>query len=284
MRALFFAVLLMLPTVATAQVPGDLDTLRRIALEAVNRERTKAGRLLLRRDPILDRVALDRALDLLANGYSKEREAGLASGSERYVAAGGAGAHAVGEHLGRCSGCGQANSRSVIAHHNDWLRSPVHHNDMLSADYERFGFAIVRLDDVEFAVRTFAGPGADDGPAIDAERALAVAAAALRDAGVAVTGSPALQRITQDFETLEREPDMEAMGAALDREGWSAHTVASLRCNGCGRRVTVGTVERFVARLVRGGRLLPGATDAGFAVLADGEGGKRATVVLAKRP
>ena len=276
----FVLVFLLLAVPARAADPG----LQAIALEAANADRTQNGRGALRLDDKLNASALAHARDMLERGYFAHRGADGSTPRSRFLAAGGSRFVVVGENLARCSGCSEPDAARVRQLQRDWMNSPGHRENVLSADFNRFGFAVVQEGGEQYAVQTFAGAGADAGKALPAERAPTVAAREItRVRGDAVAVNEALTQALAAKAGIDVAPDLAAMHERLGR-GWRRLTLLSATCGGCGTEVTAADVRAFVEQWEGGGRLSGEAwTELGFAAFADGTGRKRAFALLGQR-
>lgn len=258
--------------------------LRDVALESLNADRKAEGRGALRLDETLNASALAHARDMLERGYFAHRGPQGSTPRSRYVAAGGSRFVVVGENIARCSGCSPADAARVRQLQRNWMDSPGHRENILDADFDRFGFAIAQGGGEQYAVQTFAGAGADEGDAVTATDVPAIAAKAVSAAreGEGVTANAALTDALSANASMAEAPDFAALRRSLGN-GWRRLALLSATCGGCGSEVTAADVRAFVQQWEDGGRLATPATDLGFVAFADGEGRKRAFALLGQR-
>ncbi len=291
---------------AAAETPTELDRLRAVALDEVNRSRQEHGLGALEPSGSLDRAAQAHAADMLAGDYFAHVSPAGETVRDRYLAAGGNPSHLVLENIGTCSGCPVPPSTDRIEQfQSGWMESPGHRENILSAGVGRFGFGLAFDPRGEVvAVQTFAGPGAPEegeapAPLAEAQRTESLAAEVNRlrerngvapvepSDALAVAAGDLLRRSADGRSALSSDRLFEAVPAEA-RGRFRRLAVLSADCGGCGARITTADPERFVGQWSGDPGLVeamtsPGMTHIGAAFEADGEGGKRAIAVLGRR-
>jgi uncharacterized protein YkwD len=305
MRSAVFAALLsalLLPQ-AQAAAPGDLQTLRRHALELVNKARRQHGLNPLRPSQALDRAAQYHAEDMDRRNYYAHESPEGKSVADRYRRFGGSKWKLTEENIARCEGCRLPATPATVARLQDgWMNSPEHRENILRPGIDSFGYGIV-IDPQRglYAVQTFAGAGAPRGTEFEAGAASArdqaaramlhIVNAARKQAGVpALTLSPALSSAAHNLLPDPKAEDfalhddlLHALPATARHDFFSLQTLAAA-CGGCGVKATAADVAWFGRDWLEGKYrkvLLEERFRAfGFAIAADGEGKKVAVLVL----
>jgi uncharacterized protein YkwD len=290
---------------AVAAQTGDLDRLRQMALELVNEERQSQGLEPLELGSAIDQAAQSHAEDMLKRDYYAHTSPDGRTVADRYRRAGGSRWHLTAENIARCRGCeAPPTVERIEALHQGWMNSPPHRENILRRGLDRFGFGIVVGEGDElYAVQTFAGAGTSG--EVEAPEASVVAEA---DEQTRL----ALQRINEERRARGREPltaapaltqAAETMVAVSDRDDsgitadlssalpagaagdWQSLASIAGRCGGCGTRPMQADIASFVTRWLNdpahAQRLLDdNVTHLGFALAANGEGRKTASLIL----
>ena len=186
------------------------------------------------------------------------------------------------------------------------MDSPGHRANILARGIERFGFGIT-ADPAQgvYAVQTFAGPGVpreldqeEQAAALPPEAQPAAAARLLNEAR-GRHGLPAL-KVSAPLVSAARAlvpddpaaaPDLAGGGDLLEaipaehRAGWRAVAALAGSCTGCGERPSEADLVFFRDQWLdepryRSMLLDPSFSGLGFALRADGAGGKSAVAVL----
>ncbi|MFC4170929.1 CAP domain-containing protein [Microvirga sp. GCM10011540] len=295
---------------ATGAETGDLERLRQRALELVNQERRDQGLETLTLGASLNEAAQKHAEDMLARNYYSHVSPEGDTVRDRYTAAGGSRWKVAAENIARCQGCDSPPTVSRVEElHQGWMNSPEHRENILRRGLDTFGFGIVVGDDrTLYAVQTFAGAGTsrdqqpqEDMSALAPDRQNALAVQEINKAREA-QGVPALETdpaLAQAAANLLPEQDLASFEASrLDnlmqalpddaRTDWSSLGVIVGSCGGCGTVPNAADIRSFVDQWLdqpeyRDRLLDPRFTDAGFIVRADGDGLKRALLVLGQR-
>ena len=301
LRAAALACLAASPSLAQPQEarPKDLDAL---ALSLVNEARAEEGLPALERGGRLARVAQGHADDMLERDYYSHVTPEGETARDRFLDAGGGRERLVAENIARCEGCETPAGRErVRAFQSGWMQSPGHRANILREGVTRFGFGLASEDGETYAVQMFAGPGRppEAAPGETPERVSRAQAAgeALEtiNAARAEEGEPPLE-LSDDLTAAARAAAEQAtLGEdGLDlptdtfgllpegAEGWTGLAISAATCGGCGAHPVRGDASHFAEGL----RPEDGArefTHLGFALDADGSGGKTAVAVYGQR-
>jgi hypothetical protein len=146
-----------------------------------NQARAENGAGRLRWDPALAAAALKHCRRMVAAGPISHRYAGEADLASR---AGQSGAHfsVIEENV--------AVGPSAASIHTEWMRSPGHRSNLLSADVDRVGIAVVASRGVLYAVADYS-QGVES---VGSREAEARVGALLRQSGVSLVADPAVAR------------------------------------------------------------------------------------------
>lgn len=297
---------------ASGMETGDLATLRTAALDLLNQDRREHDLPPLELDDTLDEAAQNHAEDMLRRDYYSHTSPEGETVMDRYRAAGGSSSRVVAENIARCEGCPLPPDRSTVEQlQQGWMNSPEHRRNILAHGLERFGFGIAGdAGQGLYAVQNFAGAGTP-------RRAGGEAASGRGDAPTRRIGPEERQALALDLinrargedgvEPLSGAPALaEAGREALDegesgqpldvspfnhltpdaRARWRDFSSVAGRCGGCGTEPTDADVRFFVGQWLdqadyRRTLLDPAHTHGGFAMAADGSGGKVALMTLA---
>ena len=294
LRAAALACLAALPSAARPQDSGAL------ALSLVNEARAERGLPALRPSERLARVAEGHAEDMLARDYYAHASPEGDTARDRFLEAGGGPGRLVAENLARCEGCEGPEAERLRGFQSGWMQSPGHRANILGEGLRRFGLGFASGDGTSYAVQMFAGPGTPPGAApgeaperVGREEAAAEALEAI-DAARAEEGRPPLEpsadldavaRAAAERATLsagELELPSDTFGLLPEgAEGWTGLAVSAATCGGCGAYRARGDAAHFAGRLAAGGG--EADTHLGFALSADGAGGKTAVAVYGRR-
>lgn len=295
--------------ISAAASTTDLESLRRHALDLVNRARQEEGLGPLASQPAANASAQAHADDMLARGYYSHTAPSGATVIDRYQTAGGSTSHLAAENIARCASCLPPSiGASVDALHEGWMQSPLHRDNILRRGVTAFGFGIaVSAERGLYAVQVFAGPGQphdlQPGEAAAPLNTPAQQHAALdqinrlrRDAGRApLEPSQALAAAAQALlPSSESEPfglagrDLYATLPEPERRAWRSLAVLGAACGGCGEAPTSADIRDFAQRWrndegYRVTLLAAGATHLGFAMVANGEGRKLGVAVIGSK-
>ncbi|UEM01829.1 CAP domain-containing protein [Skermanella rosea] len=297
---------------ASGMETGDLATLRTAALDLLNQDRREHDLPPLALDDTLNESAQNHAEDMLRRGYYSHTSPEGETVMDRYRAAGGSSSRVVAENIARCEGCPLPPDRSTVEQlQRGWMNSPEHRRNILADGLERFGFGIAGdAGQGLYAVQNFAGAGTPrraggeaaggkgDAPArrIGPEERQALALdlinRARREGGVEpLSGAPALAEAGREAldeggggRPLDASPFRHLTPDARTR--WRNFSSVAGRCGGCGTEPTDADVRFFVGQWLdqadyRRTLLDPAHTHGGFAISADGSGGKAALMTLA---
>jgi uncharacterized protein YkwD len=309
-RSIAFAVAVatFAPSALVGQETGNLEELRRQALELVNRDRGKHDLPPLELGPILNEAALSHARDMLERDYYAHQSPEGESVQDRYIGAGGSRWELVAENISQCIGCTSTpGPQEVEELQQGWMDSPEHRENILAEGIERFGFGVVTgAGRTLYAVQTFAGPGGPHGlepgeetvavaPEDQSAAFLEAVNAARSEAGVAPLEqsedlSSAARRLipdpaSEDFD-LDRIGELDIALPDQQRARWGQLFAASGSCGGCGREATEADINFFADDWLQNPqyrtRFVSSAyTHLGFALVANGEGKKMAMGLLA---
>ena len=289
-------------TLATP-APAQEDDLAALALSLVNDARSQAGLDEVTRGENLTTAAQAHADDMLVQGYYDHVSPEGATARDRFIRAGGDPSQVVAENIARCEGCEGADAGRVRAFQSGWMQSPGHRENILARGMGRFGFGIAEGDGVAYAVQMFAGPGTPPGAGPGAaerltpEGAVAAALDATNETRVG-RGLPELA-ISSDLNAVARAVAERAIASPVDSfdipqdtfgllpegaGGWTSLAVSAASCGGCGAVPVAADIPHLVDGL--GSQQGGGSrefTRFGFALEADGRGGKVAVAVYGRR-
>jgi uncharacterized protein YkwD len=144
-----------------AHQPRSLADSRSLALNLVNRDRKLNGLAPLVEDPLLAQAAQLHAQDMLDRSYYGHINPEGQSPTDRFARLGGQAG--VGENINRQDQTYgiNLNYRLVEIFHKSWMYSKGHRENLLEADYGRFGYGIA-VDSARgqaYAVQKFARGG-----------------------------------------------------------------------------------------------------------------------------
>ncbi len=243
---------------AAAQESGELDALRRHALDLVNAARSEAGLSELRFGSALNEAAQGHATDMAREDYYAHVAPDGETPFARFRAAGGSRWAISGENIARCTGCTPPpDTARVDAFQEGWMQSPEHRENILSDGFDRFGFGITSDENRIYAVQTFAGPGSDGGGrALDAGAARAVALEELNvrreeDGLEPLEASEALDQVAEGVLEARRageDPPEDIFELLPDgAEGWTSIAVRSASRGGSGTALSHEDIIAFVS-------------------------------------
>ncbi len=295
---------------ALAAERGDIDQLRRKALELVNNERRGRGLEPLSLGPALNTAAQSHAEDMLRRSYYAHASPEGGTVADRYTDAGGSRWHVTAENIARCRGCpAPPTEERIESLHQGWMDSPPHRANILRRGLDRFGFGIVvGSDQTLYAVQTFAGAGmpremqpgetsivaeSDEQTAlalqrINEERRAHGRGSLRADPMLARAASNLMPGSSQDASTVDLQS---ALSRALPDDAsrdWQSFAAIIGQCGGCGTKPTKADIRYFVQQWLEDpgyrSRLLSSElTHLGFVLQADGDGLKVASAVLGDR-
>lgn len=130
-----------------APTPAETLTDGRDLLAAINRERARLGAPALRRDPLLDRVAVAHARNLAGRGVLAHRPTPEDGPVERLQRAR-VGAERVAENLARAQTLTDAHAR--------WMASPSHRANVLDPALDTLGLGVATREGELYVVELFA--------------------------------------------------------------------------------------------------------------------------------
>lgn len=288
-------------------------------LALVNAERARRGLPGLRTTPELSEAARAHAEDMVGRHYFSHESPDGTSAADRYHAAGGSPWEMVAENIADCRRCGRVVTMADLAEfHRGWMNNPGHRGNILDAGLTAFGFAVVTDGrGRQVAVQDFAGPGASMAsveriipasvpaglPGLGRERGEALlqqavnaerrrAGAPALDASIALSAAAGLL-LERTMDAAHR-PGGGLGGFTLEETlpaelltPWREMVMLAGACGGCGAVVTDGDAAYFEGTWLAAGAnrrelLENGFTHLGFAMAADGGGGKFAIAVLAR--
>ncbi|WP_162914848.1 CAP domain-containing protein [Desertibaculum subflavum] len=293
---------------SAAASTADLESLRRHALDLVNRARHDEGLGPLMLRPAANAAAQAHADDMLARGYYSHTAPSGATVIDRYQQAGGSTSHLAAENIARCATCQPPSiGASVEALHEGWMQSPLHRDNILRRGVTAFGFGIAASAERGlYAVQVFAGPGqphdlqpGEAATPLDPETqwrtALAQVNRLRREAGrpplessqtLVVAAQALLPSESEAFSLTGR--DLYAALPEGERRSWRSLAVLGAACGGCGEAPAAADIRDFAQRWrndegYRVTLLAAGATHFGFAMAANGEGRKLGVAVIGTR-
>jgi hypothetical protein len=179
----FAAPLLLASPLAFAQdaAPANIQTADEQLMALANQARAQAGAGRLQWDPALAAAALFHCRRMAAEGPIAHRYGGEPDLTGR---AGQAGAHfdLIEENV--------AVGSSADAIHDEWMHSPGHRSNLLNADVNRVGVAVVQSRGVLYAVADYARAV----QSFSAPQAEARVASLIKASGVSILSDPSLAR------------------------------------------------------------------------------------------
>jgi uncharacterized protein YkwD len=288
---------------------GDLERLRQRALELVNEERRNRDLHPLTLGPHLNEAAQKHAEDMLERNYYAHASPEGNTARDRYIQAGGSRWRLVAENIARCQGCETPPTENRVKElHKGWMDSPGHRENILKQGLDTFGYGIVvGADRTLYAVQTFAGSGmsqdlqaGEDGSTIDREKQNALAAQRInqvrrRENVSPLETDPALKKAASEL-LPEREASSESiqlgnLAQALPdnrRMEWRSLAAIAGSCGGCGTQPNAADIRSFLQQWLddpqyRERLLDRNLTHFGLAIQANGEGLKRAVLILGQQ-
>ncbi|MCQ0989148.1 CAP domain-containing protein [Jiella marina] len=298
--------LLAMTTQATAIETGDLDALREKALAVMNADRAEHDLPPLSLEESLNAAAQAHAVEMIEEDYFAHVSPDGVSPQDRYLDEGGSRAKLVEENIARCSECPlPPGEERVESFEQGWMNSPGHRRNILAEGLETFGFGIAGEDGRIVAVQTFAGPGTSPAHGPDqsaeavpeaqrSEELIALLNRARERQGLsglksnetlAQTAQALLPESPDDILEQDGEQDLFAALPEAARNDWRSLRVVSAGCGGCGTEITDSDLHFFkdqwldnpqFASAIRSERF----GQAGAAFLSNGDGAKRAILVL----
>jgi uncharacterized protein YkwD len=303
-----FALLAAMGDAARAQESPEVEKLRLLSLEQVNKARAESKLPPLQIDKKSNEAARIHALDMLKRGFFDHNSPEGKTVQDRFLKAGGSRWKLVAENLATCTGC-EMNAATVEDFHRGWMKSKGHRENILRKGVTQFGFSIVaQAGRPIYAVQVFNGPGLPNGLAAneqakrlsDAEivaKALELLNKERKQNGrPAFAESPALTKAARglltpksldDFSLAQINKFRDRLPAA-ERAEWQSISVMAAACGGCGGEATDIDVRGFVRQWMadpknKAAFLNPASTHLGFALAASGEGKKVALSVLGRK-
>ena len=291
---------------AGAQEAGDLNALRDKALAQVNEDRAAHDLPPLTLGDALNAAAQSHAEDMVANDYYAHVSPSGVGPQDRYLDQGGTRAKIVRENIARCTGCDvPPDAERVEAFEEGWMNSPPHRENILSRGLEHFGFGIAGEAGQIFAVQTFAGPGTSPElgpdetaePILKSERSKTMVEmlnrARERQGLDGLAANEALAEAARDLlpgedaDLLAQNGRSDIFASLPDRaqRDFGALQVISAGCGGCGADITHADLRHFRDQWLDNPQFAPMILSdrfdaAGAAFVADGEGAKRALLLL----
>jgi uncharacterized protein YkwD len=143
-----------------AYQPRRIDSLRQIALDLANQDRSRRGFSPLRPDSLLSKAAQRHAEDMLRRGYFSHYSPEGRTPTDRFAAVGGRKGAAENIFMLRDSSLGNApiGADRLAFFEQGWMRSPGHRQNLLDRRYGRFGFGLAVSGDRIYAVQLFTFP------------------------------------------------------------------------------------------------------------------------------
>ncbi len=293
---------------AAAQT-SNIDNLRKLALQLVNKSR--AGQKLppLKLEQKLNQPAQFHADDMLKRNYYAHSSPEGQTVAGRFEAAGGSRWLLMAENIAKCDGCAPPLTKDYVRQmHKGWMESPGHRANILHKGLNTFGFGMAAGQDGRlYAVQTFAGPGtpqvtgATNGshPLSEQEQAktaLSKINELRKSAGksplkLSAALSKAARKIvpTRSDESFKIRQSNDIYAALPEgaRKDWASLTLLSASCGGCGVKPVAADVAYFIDQWVRNDRykamlLKTEATHLGYAIAANGKGKKVSAGLLGK--
>jgi uncharacterized protein YkwD len=130
------------PRSASGEPSSELAALEAELLDSVNRERLRAHRVALARDPVLDRVARAHSADMIERGFFSHDAPDGASPVDRLQRGGATGFSLAGENVGKTNR--SFPNREIV---QGWLASPVHRENLMAPAFNTTGVGIARAPD-----------------------------------------------------------------------------------------------------------------------------------------
>jgi len=130
------------------------EALRREALSLVNQARSREGVAPLRMNATLNAAAQAHAEDMARRGFYGHRSPERQDVADRYRGNGGGLWAAIGENIFHCTEC-TADSAQIRKFHEGWMRSAGHRRNIVSAQFDEFGFGVAAAGGRVYAVQTF---------------------------------------------------------------------------------------------------------------------------------
>ncbi|MBX2805304.1 MAG: CAP domain-containing protein [Hyphomicrobiales bacterium] len=295
---LFVCVILSGPGLAQEIVS---DSLRVLALQLVNQERTSRQLPPLTLERKLTQIAQSHADDMLARDYYSHNSPEGMTVSGRYEAVGGDPWLLTAENIAKCDGCKTPIDESYVRQmHEGWMNSPGHRANILRKGLTEFGYGLViGQGKMLYAVQTFSGPGTAQGDDIGADtkqltpqEQLEVALAEinrsrkangkveLRPSASLSQGAQNLLPGRNDSEfKVDSSGDIYEAVPAESQNDWAQLTVVIASCGGCGTEPVRPDAIYFTERWLGDDRynemlMQTDATHFGFAMAASGTGKK----------
>jgi uncharacterized protein YkwD len=289
---------------------GDLPSLRLLALQLVNEERTSRQLKPLSLAYELMEAAQSHADDMLRRNYYSHHSPEGASVGDRFKAAGGDPWLLTAENIAKCEGCKPPVSEAYVRQmHEGWMNSPGHRANILREGLTEFGYGLIIGEGEKlYAVQTFAGPGTPQGDDAGADSNVLSAAeqldVALREINRArrANGRPALgasKALSEaarnmlpppgdaEFE-VQRNRDLYEAVPPSSQNDWAQLTAVVASCGGCGTKPVRPDVTYFTGQWLGDSRyrdmlMKADVTHLGFAVAANGRGKKIGVGLLGRQ-
>lgn len=293
-----------------AQEPAEVDKLRTLSLELVNKARAEQSLPPLQIGRQVTDAAKAHAADMLKRSYFAHDSPEGKNVGDRFRKAGGSRWRIAAENIAFCQGgsC-QAATATVEDFHRGWMDSKGHRENILRKGITEFGFSIVsKPGKPVYAVQNFAGPGVPNGlkPNEQAKRlseqelagkALELFNKERKQAKKPVlTENPGLSKAARallpagklEAFDLDKIDGLMSKLPAAERQTWQSLTVLAAACGGCGAEPTDVDVRSFVSQWLGNASnktlvLNPTATHIGFALVASGQGKKVAIGVIGRK-
>ncbi len=143
-----------------AYQPRRIDSLRQMALELTNQDRSRHGLPRLRADSLLSKAAQKHAEDMLRRNYFSHYSPEGRTPSDRFAAVGGRNGAAENLLVLRDSSLIGTNLsfKRLAFFERKWMGSPAHRQNLLDRRYGRFGFGVAVSGDRLYAVQLFTFP------------------------------------------------------------------------------------------------------------------------------
>jgi uncharacterized protein YkwD len=137
----------------TTYQSDNLGQLRQMALDLVNRDRTRHGRSPLQPDALLSQAAQRHAEDMLRRHYFSHYTPEGRTPTDRFAAAGGR--QSAAENIMMMQGPSGVGYDRLAYFEEQWMHSSGHRRNLLNSEYGRFGYGIVSSGSRVFAVQLF---------------------------------------------------------------------------------------------------------------------------------
>lgn len=293
-----------------AQEPAEVDRLRTLSLELVNKARAEQKLPPLQMGKQVTDAAKAHAADMLKRSYFAHDSPDGKNVGDRFRKAGGSRWRIATENIAYCKGrnC-EAGVPTVEDFHRGWMNSKGHRENILRKGVTEFGFSIVSEPGKPvYAVQNFAGPGIPNGVKPNeqvkrlSEKELAAKALELLNKErkqakkPAMTENPVLSKAARSLlpKAKLEEFDLDKIDGLMnklpeaERGTWQSLTVLAAACGGCGAEPTDADVRSFVSQWLANASnktlvLNPEATHIGFALAASGLGKKVAIGVVGRK-